>query len=244
MYKCLSPGPHLHLKTTMVFTEKNIFSENKAFLVPCFIFWLVGAVVLVMYDKVSIQIWASSFYSSRQNGVWMAVTDMGDTFFFLTVFFIGSLFSYRFSLYSSVTGITMVVLTTMLKHLFAQPRPLTVLTEMNLLENISIVPGYAMNCCNSFPSGHTATAFALFCTCALFLRSRILKFTAFALALSVGYSRIYLMQHFFEDVYAGSVLGVIIAVGTYCSLSEARWVNNLKFINTSPLRQIKSRFRR
>lgn len=222
--------------------NKNVFSENKAFLIPCLALWTAGAVILAIYDKVSVQIWVNGFYSAWQNDIWIAATDMGDTFFFLAVFFVGSLLSYRFSLYLSATGIAMVAASTLLKYLFGHPRPLTVLAEMNLLENISTVPGYAMKCCNSFPSGHTATAFALFCTCALFLRNRVLKFTAFALALAVGYSRIYLMQHFFEDVYAGSIIGVLVAVAAYCLLSKARWVNNLKFISTSPLRQIKSRF--
>lgn len=222
--------------------NKNVFSENKAFLIPCLVVWITGAVILAIYDKVSIQIWANGFYSPWQNDIWMAVTDMGDTFFFLAVFFIGSLLSYRFSLYLSVTGIVMVANSTLLKYLFVHPRPLTVLAEMNLLESINTVPGYAMKCCNSFPSGHTATAFALFCTCALFMRNRVLKFAVFVLALAVGYSRIYLMQHFFEDVYAGSLIGVVTAVAAYCLLSKARWVNNLKFINTSPFRQIKSRF--
>ena len=102
--------------------NKNVFSENKAFLIPCLVVWITGAVILAIYDKVShIQIWANGFYSPWQNDIWMTVTDMGDTFFFLAVFFIGSLLSYRFSLYLSVTGVVMVVSSTLLKYLFVHP---------------------------------------------------------------------------------------------------------------------------
>ena len=34
----------------------------------------------------------------------------------------------------------------------------------------------------------------------------------FFIALLVGYSRIYLAQHFFEDVYIGSILGTVCAM--------------------------------
>ncbi len=60
----------------------------------------------------------------------------------------------------------------------------------------------------SFPSGHTATAFATATVIAL-LHPR-LRIPAFALAALVGMSRIYLGVHFFFDVLAGAALGLAV----------------------------------
>jgi len=46
------------------------------------------------------------------------------------------------------------------------------------------------------------------------------------LACSIGYSRMYLSEHFFEDVTAGS------AVGVFVSLFWLYWLENRKFFNT------------
>jgi membrane-associated phospholipid phosphatase len=37
----------------------------------------------------------------------------------------------------------------------------------------------------------------------------------FLLAIACGYSRLYLGQHFFADVYAGSIVGTLLSVGLY-----------------------------
>jgi membrane-associated phospholipid phosphatase len=62
---------------------------------------------------------------------------------------------------------------------------------------------------NSFPSGHTTTAFATFSLLAFATRNKLVQLFFFAVAVAVGYSRIYLGAHFAEDVLAGASLGFI-----------------------------------
>jgi undecaprenyl-diphosphatase len=62
----------------------------------------------------------------------------------------------------------------------------------------------------SFPSGHTATAFAAATVLALFHPR--LRWPALALAAVVGLSRVYLGVHFWADVVVGAVFGVVIGV--------------------------------
>lgn len=72
------------------------------------------------------------------------------------------------------------------------------------------VDGVVLHAVNSFPSGHTAAAFS--CMLCLTLICRKKPWTAllfFALAAVAGWSRIYLSQHFAEDVCAGAVVGVL-----------------------------------
>jgi undecaprenyl-diphosphatase len=63
----------------------------------------------------------------------------------------------------------------------------------------------------SFPSGHTATAFAGAAVVGAFYPR--LRWPLFALATLVGLSRIYLGVHFALDVVAGAILGVSIGLG-------------------------------
>ena len=61
-------------------------------------------------------------------------------------------------------------------------------------------------CCNSFPSGHSNTAFASATLVAL--RFGGMYWLTYIIAFIVGYSRIYMGVHFPSDVAAGALLGI------------------------------------
>ena len=70
------------------------------------------------------------------------------------------------------------------------------------------VPGVEMHAWNSFPSGHTATAFTIyFVTVYLFPKNWVVA-VGFVYALACGYSRIYLGQHFPLDAGGGILVGI------------------------------------
>lgn len=62
---------------------------------------------------------------------------------------------------------------------------------------------------NSFPSGHTTSAFAMCLFFATLTKNNSYKLLFGLLAAIIGYSRIYLGQHFLEDVILGSIIGVL-----------------------------------
>ena len=88
-----------------------------------------------------------------------------------------------------------------LKPLFARPRPCDVNTAITIL--VKRPHGH------SFPSGHTASAFAA--AFALWLQNRKLGVPALVLA----FTRLYLYVHFPTDVLGGLVLGL--ALGALAS---------------------------
>jgi len=96
-----------------------------------------------------------------------------------------------------------------LKKALDYPRPLSYFKQGEITPIPDFTPLYA----HSMPSGHTFTAF--FCmTFVLFFfdLNRKWQITLFSLAILVGLSRIYLMCHFKEDVFIGSILGIIAGI--------------------------------
>jgi membrane-associated phospholipid phosphatase len=85
-------------------------------------------------------------------------------------------------------------------------RPTAAIKDMSLIHT---VPGVELLTANSFPSGHTATAFCIFLLGCLLINKRWIIPVGFVYALLVGYSRIYLAEHFPLDVGAGMVVAII-----------------------------------
>jgi membrane-associated phospholipid phosphatase len=71
-----------------------------------------------------------------------------------------------------------------------------------------MIEGVQLHSNNSFPSGHATTAFSIFCLLSILYVDRRYGVLFFILALMASYSRIYIGQHFFADIYAGSIIGV------------------------------------
>ena len=91
--------------------------------------------------------------------------------------------------------------------------------------------GEHINLLHSFPSGHTITAFAFFMALTFFTKNRLWQVLCFVLALLVGFSRIYLQQHFAIDVLVGSLVGVLVTIGCKYIVDKfpIKWIDNSFF---------------
>ena len=79
------------------------------------------------------------------------------------------------------------------------------------ISQIHTVPGIEVHTYNSFPSGHTATAFSLFLITVYLFPNKKVLLTGVLYALICGYSRIYLGQHFPLDI-AGGIIAALLSV--------------------------------
>lgn len=76
-------------------------------------------------------------------------------------------------------------------------------------KQIHTVKGVVMHQLNSFPSGHTATAFTIFLLTVYLFKNNKLVLIGLIYAMLCGYSRIYLGQHFPMDVGGGIIVAII-----------------------------------
>lgn len=86
------------------------------------------------------------------------------------------------------------------------PRPWKAIADHSLIHHVSFIPPFSIS---SFPSGHTTTAFSIYLLLCLLINKKWWVYAGLAYALLVGYSRVYLAQHFPFDVAAGIIAGTI-----------------------------------
>lgn len=144
------------------------------------------------------------------------ITHLGDGAFAFLVAVIFMFFNIRKSVYIILSYLGAALVSTILKRLVFLHiyRPHFVF-QFFVREDLKEVPGVEVLGFNSFPSGHSLSAFALF-FCLLFVsRSHILKILFFVLAVLAAYSRVYLSQHWLIDIYVGSIIGVCFALLFY-----------------------------
>ncbi|MBV8251126.1 MAG: phosphatase PAP2 family protein [Chitinophaga sp.] len=107
-----------------------------------------------------------------------------------------------------------------LKFMVAFPRPHRYFEQLihkanadPRIPHIYYVPGVdVLDNFRSFPSGHTICAFTAATVLAHFTKNKVWSLVFLLLAILVGYSRMYMSQHFFEDVTAGSAVGVFLTM--------------------------------
>ena len=122
-------------------------------------------------------------------------------------------FGYSYFLLLSQLAVTCVVQP--IKHILNVPRPKVFFAENFPDVVLHQVDGVSMHSMLSFPSDHTASVFAFMLALSLICKRTWASVVFLVLAILTGYSRIYLSQHFAEDVLAGSLIGVVLTTLIY-----------------------------
>lgn len=200
---------------------KERFSEtlrkNQVFTV-LFLTWLIVVVgLLALFPK---GYWVLQFSAHRSpfwNYFFKYGTMLGEEWAIIGAAILLCFVRFRAAVMLPLLGLAVMITSSLTKQFFHHPRPLRFFTDQGYADVLTFVEGVKVHSGpTSFPSGHTMAGFALYTFLALNIggkRGSAVFF--FLLALIVGLSRIYLVQHFLEDVYLGSILGVALALYFY-----------------------------
>lgn len=104
-------------------------------------------------------------------------------------------------------------------------RPIKFIKDTSLIHT---VPGVTIHTVSSFPSGHSATAFCIYLILCMLVQKRWWLLIGIIYALLVSYSRIYLAQHFPEDVGGGITTAIVSVVVSYVLTQNIYYNKKLK----------------
>lgn len=185
---------------------------NSYFLTPYILFFIVVLAALVHYPKAELHLLMNQNHTSAADWFFRIWTEFGGNIIPFVIIFLFLFYRYSFSLFLLASKLTGVVIFSVAKLIFTEPRPLYYFQIHFPQISLPTVEGVRMLNDYSFPSGHTTSAFAIFFGLSLLVRNKWLKLTFFIVAALVGYSRVYLSQHFAVDILAGSVIGIFSAL--------------------------------
>lgn len=192
----------------------KIISVNKLFFLPYLTFLFFSVVALWVFDKNGLHIAINQKNHPAADVFFQYITFLGDGRMLLAYTLILLFIKYRYVLILLLSNLLMATTVSVMKfQIFdGADRPAKYFENIYQLR---LVPGVDMHFHNSMPSGHTATAFCVFTVFALVSWNKRLGFLFFMIAALAGFSRIYLSQHFLNDVFVGSLIGVFLAVLVY-----------------------------
>lgn len=207
--------------------------ENAFFFLPYFIILILTSIIMLVFDKSFIHIRLNQFHNDFSDLFFKIITNFGDGLFVIPVYLLLLLFSFRKALFFSATFLSSGLFVQILKR-FIFDEIVRPVKYFEGIYDLYFVEGVKIHSYFTFPSGHSATTFGFFLCLALISKSKIVKILSLFFACLVGYSRIYISQHFLVDVYAGSIIGIFGAVSFYniIYLSGKNWLDNSILILT------------
>ena len=207
---------------------KSFLSNNKVFLILYLLFLITGAVLIARYEKGNEILVVNQLHTPFFDQFFKYVTKMAEAPMFFLIIVIAIRFSYGKGILLALNALVVFALTGLLKFVpFASYVRPAVFFEGKA--QLNFVQGVEIYRYNSFPSGHTSSAFALFFMLSIFVKDKRWAPVFFLLALAVGVSRVYLLEHFFHDVYAGSLLGVCTTAAFYLTFAESAFYKRISW---------------
>ena len=206
----------------------SLFKANRSFFVGFFLFLILSLFIMLGYSKAQGFYLLNPYHSAFFDDIFIYYTYAGDGFFCVAIGLLLLFFRKKFlglmvlSSYA-ISGIIAQVL----KYYILEARPAVYLKETfykYFIENVTLHNLHA------FPSGHSASAFAMAAVLSFAVVNKKYSLFFLAAAVLVGYSRIYLAQHFLDDVLAGAIIGLLSAIFCWIFLgkifnriSQMRW---------------------
>jgi membrane-associated phospholipid phosphatase len=205
-----------------------VILRNRIFFIGYFLFLAASVFFLSITSKSDGFMMLNSYHSRFLDLFFMIYTNLGDGVFSMALFLLLLLLRKPLPGWEIVFAFLLAgLMVQVLKNIFPMPRPKTLLQHAGYPY---FIDGFTHVGNASFPSGHTATAFATAALLSIFTSNKKWSFLFLFAALLVAYSRIYLGQHFLMDVVGGALIGVLVALAVYRLFDRyPDWIRKLDF---------------
>jgi len=188
-----------------------MFSNYSIYKIGLSIFWFCGILLVFLIPKLELHQLLNSYHTTILDSIAKYATHVGDGIFFTLIILVFLFISLKTSLLFLLSFLTSSGIAQFLKRavFHDEMRPMYYLQHdpnFHQIENFT----YHFN--NSFPSGHATSCFALFTLLALtYSNNKLIQVACLVSAILFSFTRVYLSQHFFQDILAGSVIGTFVA---------------------------------
>ena len=208
-----------------------LVKKNRYFFILYLLFLIVGAYILIHFNKGEFELLINQNYTCPFfDFLFRFTTEFGNGLFFVIVIVVCAFIKFRYTLLTAASFILSGLLTQLFKHVLFPNEERPVAFFKNQYE-LHIVPGIDIHYQNSFVSGHSASAFACFAMIAFMGRNKHRGPLLCLIAILTAFSRVYLLQHFFVDVYVGSLVGLLTTmivfyfIENHPTLQSKSWMN-------------------
>ncbi len=195
-----------------------IFKRYPLFFLLLSFFFIVFCFPIIFIPKIKLLLWLNKWHHSILDFFFTKITILGEYICFFFMLFI--LFFFRIAKKKILIGLFSFVFTCIfvqiLKHIIFVHH-LRPMASISIEKFHHIVANIPLQSYYSFPSGHAATIFSCICFIifACNIQQLLYQLLLIGIAFLVAYSRVYLVQHFYHDIYFGALIGVIITTYIY-----------------------------
>lgn len=186
---------------------RKLVFDLKFYLIVSFLFITSLLVGVGIYGKKPLHLYFNQFNSPFQDVFFKYFTNFGDGWFAIGILIVLLLFiNIRKIVVGLATFLISGLVSQIMKKVFFSDhlRPSKCFSP----DQLHYVEGVVLHSYNSFPSGHSTTAFAIFLFLAYVFKNKFHQVVFAIIACLTAYSRVYLSQHFFEDVAVGGIIGI------------------------------------
>lgn len=198
----------------------STLKKHSWFLGIYLLFVFTAIYLLITYTKTDSHLLLTTWHNTIGDFIFKYGTHLGDGVAVVAFTLLGLFWGKRHALQIGLSGLLSGGIAQFLKKVVYGPTP----RPFKFFENTEVqlyhVAGVDINQVFSFPSGHATSAFCLAFSFALLAQRKRYDILFGLLGILVAYSRVYLSQHFLEDILFGSVIGMTTALAVHLTLNR------------------------
>ena len=178
-------------------------------LYPYLVLLSISVVLMLIFTKEELYFAVNHRHAVFTDVFFANITVLGSGLACILISVIVMLINFRKGFLLATSYLLTVSFSQTIKNLVKEPRPHLFFAKK--LNGIYFIKGVVLLNTYSFPSGHSVSAFSAAVVLTYTAKNKSWGTLLLILAVLVAYSRLYLSEHFLQDVTFGSALGILVS---------------------------------